>query len=157
MTAKPPAGRGPLPTWDPLHELLVLKERMNRLFENVMSRGGDLAAGDPAGWSPAVDLREDAEGFHLSAEIPGVPRNSLSLRVEGQTLSFEGDRPLDRHGKATEHLRVERFYGPFSRQFHLPMAIDEGRVTARFEHGVLEVFLPKSTRERSGSVRIPIA
>jgi HSP20 family protein len=136
---------------------MVLKERMNRLFENVMSRGGDLGESDLAGWSPAVDLREDREGFHLSAEIPGVPRDGLSLRVEGQTLTLEGDRPLDRLEKTAEHLRVERFYGPFSRSLHLPAAIDEDKVKAHFQLGVLEVYLPKSMKSRTGSLKIAIS
>jgi HSP20 family protein len=136
---------------------MVLKERMNRLFENVMSRGGDLGESDLAGWSPAVDLREDQEGFHMSAEIPGVPRDSLSLRVEGQTLTLEGDRPLDRLEKTAEHLRVERFYGPFSRSLQLPAAIDEDKVKARFQLGVLEVYLPKSLKSRTGSLKITIS
>lgn len=157
MSARSQGGQGPLSTWDPLHELMVLKERMNRLFENVMSRGGDLGEGDLAGWSPAVDLREDREGFYLSAEIPGVPRDSLSLRVEGQTLTLEGNRPLDRLEKSAEHLRVERYYGPFSRTLNLPAAIDEDKVTARFRHGVLEVFLPKSLKSRTGSLKIAIS
>lgn len=157
MSARSQGGRGPLSTWDPLHELMVLKERMNRLFENVMSRGGDLGEGDLAGWSPAVDLREDQEGFHMSAEIPGVPRDSLALRVEGQTLTLEGDRPLDRLEKTAEHLRVERFYGPFSRSLQLPAAIDEDKVKARFQLGVLEVYLPKSLKSRTGSLKITIS
>ncbi len=157
MTARPKGGPGPLSTWDPLHELMVLKERMNRLFENVLSRGGDLGEGDLAGWSPAVDLREEREGFHLSAEIPGVSRDSLSLRVDGQTLTLEGDRPLERQEKTAELLRVERFYGPFSRSLQLPALIDEDKVTARFHLGVLEVFLPKSMKSRSGSLKITIS
>jgi len=157
MSARSQGGRGSTSTWDPLNELMVLKERMNRLFEHVMSRGGDLGESDFAGWSPAVDLREDRDGLHLSAEIPGVPRDSLSLRVEGQTLTLEGNRPLDRLEKSAEHLRVERFYGPFSRTFTLPAAIDEDKVTARFHLGVLEVDLPKSLKSRTGSIKITIS
>ena len=157
MSARSRGVGGPVSTWDPLHELMVLKERMNRLFENVLSRGGDFGEADLAGWSPAVDLREDREGFHLSVEIPGVPRECLSLRVEGQTLTIEGDRPLDRLEKTAEHLRVERFYGPFSRSFNLPAAIDDDKATARFQLGVLAVSLPKSMKGRTRSVKIALS
>ena len=56
-----------------------------------------------------------------------------------------------------EHLRVERFYGPFSRAIPLPAAIDEEKITARFRLGVLEIFLPKSTQGKAGSVKIPLS
>ena len=156
MTARAQRSAGKTGSWDPLHELMALKDRMNRLFENVVSRGGDFAESDLAGWTPAVDLREGGDGFYLTAEIPGVPRDSLSIRVEGQTLILEGERPLDPEARGAEHLRVERYYGPFSRSINLPAAIDKAKISARFQLGVLEVFLPKSEQGKSGSIRVPI-
>ena len=78
-TIRGAAGTG---SWDPLNELMVLKDRMNRLFENVLWRGGELGEREIAGWSPAVDVREDREGFVVTAEIPCFPRETLAIRVE---------------------------------------------------------------------------
>lgn len=150
-----PRGQAPRSPWDPLRDLLVLKDRMNHLFENVLRKGGDLAKGEIAGWCPAVDLREDSEEFVLTAEIPGVPRENISIRLEHGTLTLKGQRPLEAIPEA-DHLRVERSYGPFSRSFHLPAPIDAPKARARFHRGVLEVYLPKSAQAHSVPVEVPI-
>lgn len=148
-------GEGPAATWDPLQDLMALKDRLNRLFENVL-RKGEFAGGGIPHWSPAVDLRENAEGFVLTAELPGVRRDDIRVRVEGGLLILEGQRPMDKGARVADHLRIERSYGPFTRSFHLAAPIDESRVTARFDRGVLEVFVPKSPESRPEPVRVRI-
>ena len=143
-------------TWDPVHDLLVLKDRLNRLLESVLRRG-EFVDGELAGWVPAVDLRETSEGFLLTAELPGVRREEIRIRVESGVLTLEGDRPMEQDTRDADHLRVERTHGPFSRSFHLPAPIDESKVTAKYRLGVLEVFVPKSAEARAHSVTIRIS
>lgn len=147
---------GPATAWDPLRELAGLKERLNRLFESALRRGGTAEAGEFSGWAPAVDLREDRDAFVMTAELPGVPRSGIQLRLEGRTLTLEGERPMARESRQAEHLRVERSYGPFSRAFQLPAGVDEKGVVARVDRGVLEVRLPKTARGRTTRVRIRV-
>lgn len=154
---RPPRGRGLVGGWDPLNDMLALKDRLNRLFENVLRKGAEFENGELAGWSPAVDLREDSEGFHLTAELPGVPQDRVTVRLDGPTLILEGERPVPQDARGAEHLRVERSYGSFSRTFHLPATIDEKKATASFRLGVLEVFLPRSAEARSSAIKIRIA
>jgi HSP20 family protein len=142
--------------WDPLRELSGLKERLNRLFETALRRGGTPEGAELAGWVPAVDLREERDAFVITAEIPGVTRDDLSLRVEGRTVTLAGDRPQAREARGADHLRVERSYGAFTRTFHLPAGVDETAVRASLRQGVLEVRLPKATRERTAPVRIRV-
>lgn len=158
MSSRAPRGprvEGPAAAWDPMHDLMALKDRLNRLFENVLRKGEFAGNGIPQ-WSPAVDLRENEEGFVLTAELPGVRREDIRIRVERGLLILEGQRPMDKGAREADHLRVERSYGPFTRSFHLPASIDDSKVTARFERGVLEVFVPKSPESRSRPVRVPI-
>lgn len=148
---------GAAAAWDPLRELTGLKERLNRVFESALRRGGAAEAGDFSGWAPAVELREDRDAFLLTAELPGVPKGGIQIRLEGRTLTLEGERPVARESRQAEHLRVERSYGPFSRTFQLPATVDEKRIAARVSRGVLEVRLPKTAHGRSGPVRIKVA
>ena len=155
-TSRGTRSEGTASAWDPLRELTGLKERLNRLFESALRRGGAVEAGEFSGWTPAVDLREDRDAFVLTAELPGVPRGGIQLRLDGRTLTLEGERPVARESRQAEHLRVERSYGPFSRTFQLPGGVDEKGVAARVSRGVLEVRLPKTTRGRGSPVRIRI-
>ena len=154
--ARAPRGGAGGAEWDPLRDLLSLKDRLNRLFENVLRRG-DFAQEEIPRWMPAADLRENEEGFLLSAELPGVRREDILVRVEGGILTLEGRRTMDPDTRDAEHLRIERSYGPFTRSFHLPAAIDTGRVTAALRLGVLEVFIPKSEEAKTRPVRINVS
>ena len=150
----PRAGPGGV-VWDPIHDLVGLKDRMNRLLENVL-RKGDFDT-DVAVWSPAVDLREDAEGYVLTAEVPGVRREDIHIRVEEGFLTLEGERPMGGDAKDADHLRVERSYGPFARTLALPGPVDEGKVAARLHLGVLEIFLPKASHRTARTVKIRVS
>jgi HSP20 family protein len=143
--------------WDPLRELTGLKDRLNRLFETAMRRGGAPGSGDLSGWSPAIDLREEEDGFVLSAEIPGVSRQDVALVVEGRTVTVEGERRAGGPVRGAELLRVERSYGTFSRTFTLPVGVDPAKSKATLKQGVLEVRLPKAARAKSAPVKVRVA
>jgi|GraSoiStandDraft_34_1057297.scaffolds.fasta_scaffold179170_2 HSP20 family protein len=150
---RPPRRAGaPLP-WDPIRDLIGLRERMNRLLESVLRRG-DFSTSGLGGWSPPVDLREERESFLLTTEVPGVRRDDLVVRVEGGVVTLEGRRPLEKTARAA--LRIERPYGLFSRTFHLPHPVDESRVSARLHLGVLEVSLPKSSGARARPIKVQV-
>ena len=149
----PPRGAGtPIP-WDPIRDLIGLKERMNRLLESVLRRG-DFSTGGLAGWSPPVDLREDREAFILTTDVPAVRRDDIDIRVEGGIVTLEGRRALEKGARSA--LRIERPYGSFSRTFHLPHPVDESQVSARLRLGVLEIVLPKSSGSRARSIKVQV-
>ncbi len=155
-SARSPRGAAPLSLpWDPIRDLMSLRDRTNRLLESVLRRG-DLPGGEIAGWSPAVDLREDREGYLLTAELPGVRKEDIRIRLEGGLLTLEGERPVDPQTREADHLRVERSHGPFARSFHITAPIDTRRVTARYDRGVLEVSLPKSNEGRTRPVSVRV-
>ena len=91
--------------WDPLHDLLALHERMNRL-------GSD----DPPGWTPAVDLYETPDRFVLSIELPGLTRDQIKIELQQDILTVRGERAVQHEAGAQFH-RVERGHGPFARSF----------------------------------------
>ena len=117
--------------WDPLHDLLALQERMNRL-------GGD----DQPGWAPAVDLYETADRFVLSIELPGLKRDQIKIELQHEILTVRGERAVQHEDGAQFH-RVERGHGPFARSFSLPHPVSAEQVQADFRDGVLTVVIPK--------------
>jgi HSP20 family protein len=118
--------------WDPLHDLIALHERLNRV-----------GSADAPGWMPAVDLYETADGFVVSAELPGLTHDDLTIEVQQDTLILRGVRPHVERPDARFH-RVERGHGAFSRAFALPSPVNADGILAEFCDGVLTVTVPKA-------------
>lgn len=152
-TLRPPRGGTTASRWDPMRDLLSLKERLNRLLESVQ-RKGEFSSEGLAGWTPPVDVRENHEGFVLTAEVPGVPREDLLIKVEGAIVTLQGRRTPEKEARSA--LRIERPYGSFSRTFYLPAPVDESHVEARLRLGVLEVCLRKSAGVRARSLKVQV-
>jgi HSP20 family protein len=102
---------------------------------------------------PAADLYETPEGLVLRLEIPGAVREDLGIDLAGQELVVRGQRRPLPPANISRVLHYEITYGSFERSFHIPMAIDPEGVKARYEHGILEVQLP---RQAPRSRRIPV-
>ena len=118
--------------WDPLHDLIALHERLNRM-----------GSADAPGWSPAVDVYETADRFVISAELPGLSRDDITIEFQQETLTLRGVRPHTERPDAKFH-RVERGHGAFARAFTLPAPVDASAVSAEFRDGVLTVVVPKA-------------
>jgi HSP20 family protein len=118
--------------WDPLHDLLALHERLNRVGTE-----------DSPGWTPAVDLYETADRFVLSIELPGLTRDQIKIEIQHETLTVRGERPVANEEGFHFH-RVERGHGAFSRSFPLPQPVRDDEIEAEFRDGVLTVVVPKT-------------
>ena len=151
----PRPGESHVAEWNPLRDLLSLKERLNHLFEGVLKKG-DFGDQGPGGWVPLADLSESDGAFRVTVELPGVRRGDISIRLDSGTLAIEGVRTPDPESREAGHLRVERSHGPFSRTFHLPGPVDQGRVEARFHLGLLEILLPRTPGSPGGPQSIKL-
>jgi HSP20 family protein len=102
-----------------------------------------------------IDVTENPEAYEVAAEMPGVKKEDLDVRVDGNVVTLSGHIETTQETKEGDKLlRQERQYGAVSRQFALASDIDEARTAARYENGILYLTLPK--RERSGSKRVKI-
>ena len=102
---------------------------------------------------PAADLYETPEGLVLRLEIPGADREDLGIDLSGQELVIRGQRRPVPPANTSRVLHYEIAYGSFERSFHIPIPVNPEDVTARYEHGILEVRLP---RRRPHVRRIPV-
>lgn len=113
--------------------------------------------GDPAGGAPQirVDVHEDDEAYTIKAEIPGVKREDIDVRVDGNLVTIGAEVRRDHEEKKDGRvLRSERQYGYASRSFSLAVGVDEGRADAKYTDGVLQLRLPK--RASAGSRRLSV-
>lgn len=144
--------------WDPFRDLMTLQDRMNRLFDQTMSRTrADEEEGMTVStWSPAVDIFETADSIVMKAELPGVSRANIDIQVRDNTLTLKGERKFEREVKEENYLRIERSYGAFQRAFSLPTVIQQDKIRAVFKDGVLEVTLPKAEEAKPKQVKIDV-
>ena len=118
--------------WDPIRDLLAIQQKLDRY------------APGPSGWTPAVDVHETPDRYVITAEVPGMSRDELDIRIDDGRVTIAGTR-RERTSQFEQYHRVERGHGSFSRTFHLPIPVESERVTADLRNGVLTVTCPKAS------------
>ena len=108
--------------------------------------------------APAIDVSENESTFIVKAEIPGVPRENLSVTINDGVLTISAERHKEKKDeeKSGRLIRQERYYGKFVRSLRLGVDIDEAKVEAHYEHGVLNLVLPKTAQVKPRKVDIKI-
>ena len=91
-----------------------------------------------------IDLTEHESNYAVKAEIPGVRKEDIDVRIEGNLVTIGAEIKKDKEEKKDGRvLRSEREYGYASRSFTLASAVDESKADAKYNNGVLELVLPK--------------
>ena len=102
--------------FEPFRELAAVQARLNRIFNEPYEPGDDTLT--RADWAPAVDVYEtEQHELVLKAELPGIKREDIDLKVENSVLTIRGERKRDQEIKQDAYQRVERTYGAFARSF----------------------------------------
>jgi HSP20 family protein len=105
---------------------------------------------------PPVDVIEDSTGITLYADLPGVPRDKLSLRVEGDQLTLEGEVELAvTQGMQSHHAEVT--LPRYRRAFTLSKELDAAKVSAELAQGVLRVRIPKAEHAQPRRIEVRVA
>ena len=138
----------------PMTDFVSLREAMDRLFEDSFIRPTTwtgLAAGQIA---VPVDLWETNDAYHLRADLPGMTPDTIDINVTADTVAFAGETKTEMDEANEGWLRQERRIGKFQRSFTLPVQIDPNKVQANFEHGVLDLVLPKADQVKPRSIKV---
>jgi HSP20 family protein len=106
---------------------------------------------------PAVDVVEKDRAYELSAELPGLGEKDVEVKLADNVLTISGEKKEEKEEKDKDYYRSERRYGSFQRAFELPPGVDQGKIEASFQKGVLKITLPKSVEAQSKEKKIPIA
>ena len=146
----------PIVRFSPMHDLINLQERMNRILGDLVpgaTRGEEFLTGT---WVPKVDIYETEGSIVVKADIPEIDRKDVKIKVEENVLTLSGERRMDKEVKEESYHRIERSYGSFSRSFTLPGTVDQEKITATFKDGVLKIDLPKKVESTPKEVKIEI-
>ena len=144
--------------WNPLQDLVLLQDRMNRLFQDATQRRtqADAGAGDQferADWTPASDIYETDSGYMIAMDLPGIDREALEIDIDDNRLVVKGTRAVT---ESRQH-RTERPRGKFLRTYSVPGSVDQGKIAAEYKDGVLQINLPKRNEQKPKRIDIKIS
>ena len=148
-----------LTRWEPVREFSGLQDRlnrMNRLFRESYSPEGPEEALTTTSFAPPVDIYEDEHNITLKMEVPGIEEKDIDVRVEGNTLTFHGERKFEKEEKEENYRRIERQYGSFTRSFTLPSSVEPSQVSANYDKGVLKVSLAKKAEAKPKQIKVNV-
>ena len=105
-------------------------------------------------WSPSLDVKESEDEITVRAELPGVDPKEIDVSLHGDVLIISGDKKEESEERREGYYHAERRFGSFRRSIALPAAVDEERIAAEYDKGVLTIRLQKS--EKAAAKRIPV-
>ncbi|HCX86772.1 MAG TPA: hypothetical protein DG761_01965 [Gammaproteobacteria bacterium] len=107
--------------------------------------------------TPAIDVSENEGAYLVKAELPGVAREDLGVTINDGVLTINAERKEEKKDeKDGRVIRQERYYGKFVRSLRLGSDIDEGKIEAQYENGVLNLSLPKTAEVKPRKVDVKI-
>jgi HSP20 family protein len=141
-----------LMTWDPFREVSTMREDMERLFDSMLGRFP--REREQALWAPAVDVEETNEAMIIRAELPGMKREDIKVKVAEDMVTISGERKYETEQKDRTFHRVERAYGSFQRTIVLPVSVQGDKAAASYKTGLLELVLPKAERVKAREITV---
>lgn len=138
-------------------------EEIERFFDEVMRRPFSLFSSlmprlrtETEVLSPAVDIYEEGDDLVVKAELPGINKEDIEVKVTDDYITISGEKKKEEKVEKKDYYRYERSYGSFSRTFRLPIDVQTEKAKAKFENGVLEIRIPKTEEAKKKERKLQI-
>ncbi|WP_424358724.1 Hsp20/alpha crystallin family protein [Methanocella sp. MCL-LM] len=137
---------------DPMDELRSMQERLSRIMGEMNM---PMAAGERGVQVPHVDIREHGNEIIVTADMPGVSKDDISIDVkEGNVLEISARKKMESQKEEKGYIRHERGYSKFYRSISLPSDVDRSKAKATYNNGVLEITLPVTEKHKAHGIPI---
>jgi HSP20 family protein len=140
----------------------ALKAEVDSLFDSFIGGlpafSGMFGSSGGRGFAltPHMDVTETDKEIVVEAELPGIDEKDVSLALQDGVLTIRGEKKHEVDEEKENYRMMERRYGSFQRSVQLPDTVDEDKVEATFNNGVLKVSLPKRPEAIGKQRNIPI-
>ena len=134
-------------------EMQRLQSRMENLFGDVTPLPFQ-ALDDIAEFMPRCDIAEDKSNYFLKFDLPGVPKDQLKVELVDNLLTVSAERKEEKKKEDQKSCLSEVSYGSYMRSFTLPSAVNEKKIDAQFENGVLSVTIPKTETTQAKQIAV---
>jgi HSP20 family protein len=140
--------------FDPLGEMVTLRQAMDRLFEDSFVSPLSWRGMDGEGVNAPLDVHQTADEIVVTASLPGVKPEDVEITMTGQTLTVRGEVKADERIEREQYLYRERRHGTFSRTLQLPVRVEGDKADAQFSDGVLTLRIPKAEEVKPRQIQI---
>jgi HSP20 family protein len=138
------------------YEPWALVSRFQQQLDKALNQDADSVESNVS-WIPQVDVREEAERFLVTADLPGVEGKDIEVTAEKGVLTVRGERRSEKKTENDGYTRIERASGTFLRRFTLPETADAEAIKATHVNGVLELSIPKRPQAQPRRISVQAA
>jgi HSP20 family protein len=138
--------------WEPLREF----DELFRRYAPAHSRTTAAKNGEEASWTPTANISESKKEYLIKAELPEMKKEDVNITLQNGVITIAGERKHVKEDQDENSLRVESFYGTFSRSFALPDGIDSSAIRAESKDGILSVHIPKTPAVMPKTIEIKV-
>ena len=139
----------------PFQEVDSLQRDMNRLFDRFITNNNN-EENITSTFAPAAEIKDMSDAIYLKLEVPGIDAKDIDVQVSAEAVSISGERKEETKTEEKGMTRTEFRYGRFQRVIPLPARVQNTKVTADYQNGVLQLTLPKAEEEKNKVVKVNI-
>ena len=139
--------------WNPFRELARIEQELNKLF-NEFVPAQKVEGMTVAPIIPRVDVYETEDKVIVEAEIPGVKKEDIEVKVKDNNVIIKGEIKREEEKQDKNFFKAERFYGKFERVIPLMVEVKPEEAKAKIENGILRLEIPKATAEKEISIKV---
>jgi HSP20 family protein len=144
--------RSMVPWTDAFRPFGMMTRDMGQMMEDFI--GKNWGQNGLTKFEPEVNIAETEAGYEFSIDVPGIKPEDVKVEYHDGQLTISGERREENEEKGKTFHRTETTYGSFQRSFALPGVVDDAKITAQVEHGVLKVQLPKSQKVKPKVIQV---
>jgi HSP20 family protein len=137
----------------PFRDFSQIQESFDRLFNEFMNLKKTNGLQE-FGFSPSCEIAEEGNNYVLTFDLPGVKKDQVKVEADNDQLTVYAERKEEKKSESKKKYLSEVYYGSYARTFTLPGPVDEKKVDAKFDNGVLTVMVPKI--ESTKTKQIPV-
>jgi HSP20 family protein len=141
--------------WKTSRELTSMRREMERLWDRFFSET-PLTNPFLEDWQPKADITQTKDAIVVKAELPGVEPKDLEVTISGDILTIKGEKEKEEEKKDEKYHYTERYRGSFERSFRIPAEIQEDKIEASFDKGILTVTLAKTAEAKTKEIKVEV-
>ncbi|MBU2907224.1 Hsp20/alpha crystallin family protein [Arenibacter algicola] len=142
LTKTSPHRKSNLPMWSLFDD--IFDREWPSVFSQNFNTGMSL---------PMVNIKETADDYFVEMAVPGLKKTDFNIVLDNQVLSISTETEEQNDLKEENYTRREFGYASFKRSFTLPETVDEGKIKAKYNEGILSIHLPKKEEARQKPAR----